>query len=62
MKSKEEKQFDALLAEYRKKFGKNYPLLITSTKTTQEHINDIQTAIQTNKKAPALSLKKDRTY
>lgn len=49
MKTKEEKAFDKLLDEYFDKFGKNYPLDITSMLTTEEHINRIKSAIADDK-------------
>lgn len=49
MKTKEEKAFDKLLDEYFEKFGKNYPLDITSMLTTEEHINRIKSAIANDK-------------
>ncbi len=51
------------MADYRKKFGKNYPLLRTSTVSTELVIQDIQYCIRENR--PAESHKnwpKDRLY
>ena len=49
MKTKEEKAFDKLLDDYFDKFGKNYPLDITSCLSTEEHISRIKSAIQDDK-------------
>lgn len=53
MKTKEEKAFDKLLDEYFDKFGKNYPLDITSMLTTEEHINRLKSAIADGKPVEA---------
>lgn len=39
------------MIDYRKKFGKNYPLLRTSTASTERVIQDIQYCIQENRPA-----------
>ena len=52
MKTVEEKQFDALLDEYFDKFGKNYPLDVTSTLSTQEHKERLRNALRDNKAVP----------
>lgn len=52
MKTAAEKEFDKLLDEYYDKFDKSYPLDITSTLTTEEHISRIKKALNNNKAIP----------
>ena len=62
MKTKEEKQFDAFLDKYFDIFGKNYPMDITSSMTTEEHIARIEKALSDNKEVPEEPNEPDVTY
>ncbi len=45
------KTLDEALNAYYNHFGENYPLCITSSKTTEEIIDEIELCIDTNEKA-----------
>lgn len=46
------REFDKLADEYFERFGENYPLVITSQTSLDEHAKKIRECIQSGKKAP----------
>lgn len=62
MKTKEEEHFEALLDKYFDKFDTNYPLNITSTLSTADHITRIEQAIASGVPAEETQTDDDVTY
>lgn len=48
----DEERFEKALNDYREKFGKNYPLVITSLASTEDVIADIEKCIRKGKSKP----------
>ena len=62
MKTKEEIYFDKMCDEYKLKFGKEYVIFATDTRTSKEHIDVIKRAIQTNKPVEQQKCKPNAVY
>lgn len=56
------KDFDKLLDKYFEKFGKNYPLVITSQLSFEEHAKRIHECINAGKEAPEPHYKEGALY
>lgn len=56
------KDLDGALKEYQEHFGKNYPLCVTGTRSTEEIIADIELCIDSGKIAGSLEYGEDEDH
>lgn len=61
-RSEIELRFEDLSEEYRRKFKKPYPLMITSGMTLEEACSDIQKCLRSEKAAPNKEYKGNADY
>ena len=55
-------KLDVVLNKYYERFGENYPLCISESRTTDEIISDVELCIETGDKAEMPSYEDDGDY